>query len=171
MKNHCFPKLVALSSCTTKSDEDGVGFSLTYRCQMWKNIYGWKDSEAETKSKLEEIEALQFSRLDMLIFVFDEMINLMFIIDLYSFVCNRILLPLPYSSMMGKPQRSLAAKTKRLWNQMTLDHNCLAAKKTRACRIKCYWINMKLKLNHLLLSQWWLEIDIRLRTILFFFCF
>jgi len=44
----------------------------------------------------------------MLVFVFDELINLMFNIDLYSFVCDRPMLPLPYSSMMGKPQRSCA---------------------------------------------------------------
>jgi len=45
----------------------------------------------------------------------------MFIIDLYSFLCDRPLHALSYSLMMGNVQRScaksLAAKTKRLWNQ------------------------------------------------------
>ncbi|RHN81987.1 putative transcription factor Tesmin family [Medicago truncatula] len=80
------------SSCTNKRCEcfkGGVGCSPSCKCQGCKNIYDRKDSEAETKSELEETEASQISRFDMLIFVFDEMINLMFIIAIYSFLCDR----------------------------------------------------------------------------------
>lgn len=56
----------------------GVGCSPSCKCQGCENIYGKKDRE------LQETEALQISRYDdMLIFVFDEMINLMFIIDVF----------------------------------------------------------------------------------------
>jgi hypothetical protein len=82
--------------------KDGVGCSLSCKCQGCKNIHGRKDSTAETKSELEETKALQISRFDKLIFVFDEMIKLMLIIDFYSLVCDRTLPPLPYS-LMGKP--------------------------------------------------------------------
>jgi len=67
----------------------GVGCPPSCKCQGCKSIYDRKDSEAETKSELEETEASQISRFDMLIFVFDEKINLMFIIAIYSFLRDR----------------------------------------------------------------------------------
>ncbi|CAJ2630034.1 unnamed protein product [Trifolium pratense] len=42
--------------------KDGVGCSPSCKCQGCKNIYGRKDSTAETKSELEETEALLISR-------------------------------------------------------------------------------------------------------------
>lgn len=42
----------------------GVGCSPSCKCQGCENIYGKKDREAETKSELQETEALQISRYD-----------------------------------------------------------------------------------------------------------
>ncbi|XP_058728497.1 uncharacterized protein LOC131600331 [Vicia villosa] len=53
------------ASCLRKYCEcfkGGVGCSLSCKCQGCKNIYGRNDTEAETKSELEETEALHIFR-------------------------------------------------------------------------------------------------------------
>ncbi|GAU15549.1 hypothetical protein TSUD_45860 [Trifolium subterraneum] len=75
--------------------KDGVGCSPICKCQGCKNIYGRKNSTAETKSELEETEALQISR---------------------------TLPPLSYSSM-GKPPQISCSELFSSQNQELVESN------------------------------------------------